>query len=337
MSLFAPLLGFIWKSASDFGLDAEALLREVGIDPALRLDINARITEQQFDDLLWTARRKANDDAFIFHLIGCLHPSYLGALGFAWLTSATLRKAFQRAERYNRLVTTKTVVELEDAGDELIVHFRPLVTQFHDLALRERVRLVAPVQLCRLSYGKSFTPQRVSFTHSPPANIHDYYEFFRCELLFDQSETCLAVSSEVADEPLTGFNPQMVQQFDQMMIEYLARHDRDDIVGRTRAAILEELPSGTATLENTARKLLLSPRTLTRKLQGQGTAFKGLLASTRRELAEKYILDQSLTLTEISFLLGFSEVSSFSRAYRGWAGLSPSAHRSQLFETGDSP
>lgn len=332
MSLFAPVLGFIWKSAQDFGLNAEALLIEAGIDPAARLDINARITEQQFDTLVWLARKKSCDDAFIFHLMERMHPSYLGALGYAWLTSSTLRRAFERAQRYYRLVTTKTVVELEDRDDEMYVHFRPLTEEFHDLALRERVRLVPAVQLCRMTYGQDFTPRRVLFTHSPPDDSHYYYEFFRCKLLFDQEETCLVIAADVADEPLTGFNPQMVREFDHMMADYLARHDRDDIVSRTRAVLLEELPSGDATLEKTAESLLLSPRTLTRKLQDRGESFKGLLSAIRRELAEKYILDQSLTLTEISYLLGFSEASSFSRAYRNWNGVSPSAHRDRLLK-----
>jgi AraC-like DNA-binding protein len=75
----------------------------------------------------------------------------------------------------------------------------------------------------------------------------------------------------------------------------------------------------------------MSSRTLTRKLRERGETFKELLAGIRRELAEKYIMDNSLTLTEISYLLGFSENSSFSRAYRGWTGMSPSAHRGELF------
>ncbi len=76
--------------------------------------------------------------------------------------------------------------------------------------------------------------------------------------------------------------------------------------------------------------LALSPRTLARRLREEGESFKSLLAEIRRELGEKYILDKSKSLTEISFLLGFSEASSFSRAYRGWTGQSPSDHRSEL-------
>jgi AraC-like DNA-binding protein len=336
MSLFAPVLAFLWKTASDFGLDAEKLLQEVGIDPALRLDVNARISEQQFDDLVWAAKQQSRDEGFIFHLITRLHPSYLGALGYAWLTSATLRQAFERAQRYYRLVTTRTEVCLDDRDDELFVHFRSTADRYHDPALRERVRLVSPVQMCRLSYGENFAPERVLFSHSAPTGVNYYYEYFRCELLFDQDDTAIVIPARVADEPLSGFNPQIVQQLDQMMADYLAKQDRGDFVGRTRAAILEELPSGNATLETIADRLLMSPRTLTRKLADRGESFKGMLAQIRRDLAEKYILDQSLSLTEISFLLGFSEASSFSRAYRGWTGRSPSTHRSELFEGSDA-
>lgn len=330
MSLFAPVLGFLWKSADAFGLDAESLMREAGIDPNLRMDINARITEQQFDHLAWLARRESHDDAFIFHLIENMHPSYLGALGYAWMTSATLRRAFERAQRYYGLVTTHTRVHLEERGDELAVQFLSHNDGVHDLALRERIRLVAPVQLCRMSYGATFKPLRCHFSHPAPADIRAYEEYFRCELRFDQPDARLVIAREVADEALAGFNPEIVRELDRMIVDYLARLDRNDILSRTRAAIIQELPSGQASLERTATMLALSPRTLARRLADEGESFKSLLAEVRRELGEKYILDTSLSLTEISFLLGFSEASSFSRAFRNWTGQSPSAHRSAL-------
>ena len=70
-----------------------------------------------------------------------------------------------------------------------------------------------------------------------------------------------------------------------------------------------------------------SPRTLRRRLKDEELTFKGLVADIRRDLGEKYVQDRSLSLTEISFLLGFSDMSSFSRAYKGWTGHSPSAAR----------
>jgi AraC-like DNA-binding protein len=183
-----------------------------------------------------------------------------------------------------------------------------------------------------MTYGDSFCPSRILFQHSEPANVHAYYEYFRCELAFDADVTKLVMPVSVADEPLPGFNPQIVQQMDQMIIDYLAKLDRNDVLGRARAAILKLLPSGEVSLESVANALNISARTLTRKLNDEGESFKNLLAKTRRDLSEKYIMDKSLTLTEISFLLGFSEASSFSRAYKSWTGRSPSLHRSAIFE-----
>ena len=312
-------------------MDPEALFRQAGIDPRLRLDVTARVSEQEFDDLVCLARKASGDDSFSFRIVHNIHPSYMGALGFAWMTSATLRKAFGRLSRYCHLLTSKLDIVLSDDDDCLIVTFEPRNTPSHDPALRERLRLTGAVQMCRMVAGESFTPRYVHFRQETPANAALYYAFFRCEQHFDQAHTRLVLSARQADAPLPGFNAQIVQQFDHMAVDYLAKLDRKDLMGRVHAVVLEQLPSGDVTLESVAEQLAMSSRTLTRKLRERGHTFKEFLAGIRRELAEKYIMDNSLTLTEISYLLGFSENSSFSRAYRGWTGMSPSAHRGELF------
>ena len=335
MSIFAPALSYCWKSADELGMDPDALFRQAGIDPRLRLDTTARISAQQFDDIVCLARETSRDDSFAFKVVRNIHPSYMGALGFAWMTSATVRDAFERLSRYYRLLTSEVQVAVAAADGSLEVVFDATAAQSRDPALRERLRLAGAVWLCRMIAGGSFTPKTVEFQQDAPANAGDYYEFFRCEQRFGQERTALVIAAAEADEALPGFNAQLLQQFDHMAISYLAELDRSDLLGRVRATVLEQLPSGEATLEAVADRLAMSSRTLTRKLRERGHNFKDLLAGIRRELAEKYIMDTSLTLTEISYLLGFSENSSFSRAYRGWTGMSPSAHRGELFADHD--
>jgi AraC-like DNA-binding protein len=79
-----------------------------------------------------------------------------------------------------------------------------------------------------------------------------------------------------------------------------------------------------------AGDLHMSTRKLHRKLAAEDTSFRALLLEIRTELAKQYLNDTSLTLTEISFMLGFSEISSFSRAYKRWTGKSPSVARQSL-------
>jgi len=336
MSLYAPSLNYLWKVVANFGLDPKPLFERVGIDTSLRLDVSARVSAQQVDEIVWHAKQLSHDDAFAFKLAAQFHPSYLGALGYAWMTSATLRKAFERLSRYTALVYDELRIALLDQEGEFRVVIDSDESGLHDPALRERAKMAIAVQLCRMVYGEQFNPTRISFRHPVAANAHAYYEFFRCRLDFDAGNTELAMPAAVADEELSGFNPQLVHKFDELIIDYLRQRDRSDIVGRVRGAIFEELPSGEASLEKTASMLNMSGRTLARKLADEGQSFTGLLNEVRRELAEKYIRDRSLTLTEISFLLGFSEMSSFSRAYKGWNGASPSAHREALLSLSDA-
>lgn len=115
-----------------------------------------------------------------------------------------------------------------------------------------------------------------------------------------------------------------------MIIDYLSDLDKDDIIGRTRAEIIRQLPSGGVSLETVSSALNAAQRLLTRKLQEKNETFRNSLATTRRNFSEKYVLDKNLSLTEVSLVLGFSETSSFSRSYKTWTGQSPSAHREAI-------
>ena len=328
MAILAPALTYLWEGAKDFGLDPVELFKEAGIDPGLRLDVNARVSAKQYDRLIWTERQKSNDDAFAFHLVDHLHPSYLGAMGYAWMTSANLRKGFKRMSRYGRLLADDVIIRLDDHGESLHVLLESGAADVLDSDLREQLRFANAVKLCRMNCGESFKPARILFRQSAPANPAAYYSFFRCELQFDSDASVMVIDSADADRPLPGFNAQLANLLEQQIIDYLARLDKQDIVGRTKSVIFEDLPSGNVLVEDVATKLNLSVRTLRRKLKEEETSFKELLTQTRRELGERYIHDKSLSLTEIAFLLGFSDSSSFSRAYRTWTGQSPSEQRS---------
>ena len=120
---------------------------------------------------------------------------------------------------------------------------------------------------------------------------------------------------------------QLAQMNDHIAVKYLAHLNKNDIVNQVKTCILDEIAEGNATELEAANALHTTKRNLHRKLQAQGTSFKQLLTETRQELAEQYINDSTLTLTEISFLLGFSEASSFTRSYKRWTGLPPSEAR----------
>ena len=329
MAVFAPALSFLWEGAGKFGLDPEELFAEAGIDPQLRLDVNARVSAEQYDRLISAEYNRSGDDAFAFHVVESLHPSYMGALGYATMTCASLRKAFELLHRYFRLLADDLSVDLEEQDKEMHVVLSPGMATERDPEVRERLRLANAVQLCRLISGPSFRPARVWFRQPQPPRPAACYEFFRCELQFGKEKSVMVIDSAAAERALPGYNAQLETLLEKQIVEYLARLDQPDIVSRTRSVIFDLLPTGQATIEAAAARLHTSVRTLRRKLSEQGTSFKELLSRTRKDLGERYIADKNLSLTEIAFLLGFSDSSSFSRAYRSWTGRSPTAYRAE--------
>ncbi|WP_457675528.1 helix-turn-helix transcriptional regulator, partial [Thiolapillus sp.] len=153
------------------------------------------------------------------------------------------------------------------------------------------------------------------------------YGLFQCPVEFDAPVTTFDLGTEEADRPRSSSHAQLSLVHDQLMREYLNNLDKDNIVERVKAAIVDQLPSGHISDALIARTLFMTERTLQRRLQAEGTTFKSLLTEVRQELADQYIRDSRLTLQEISFLLGFAELSSFSRAFKRWNGLSPRNYR----------
>jgi AraC-like DNA-binding protein len=181
--------------------------------------------------------------------------------------------------------------------------------------------------MCRLIYGDKFRLQAVNFEHDKPRDMKPYFEFFGCQINFNQEQNQLLIPLALADEVLAGANPELALLNDQVVTRRLALLDRSDIVARVQATLMEQLPSGQTSDASVAESLHMSVRTMHRKLTEVDKNFRTLLVEMRRSLAEQYILDNSLTLTEISLLLGFSEPSSFSRAFKNWTGKAPSEAR----------
>ncbi len=150
-----------------------------------------------------------------------------------------------------------------------------------------------------------------------PCNLRKFVEL--CETM-----------NAAGDRPLPAPNRELAPANDQILAAFLAKLQGDDLVTRVKKAIANELPSGSPSEEFIAKAVYMSPRSLRRLLSSASTTYSQLLDAVRRELAEQYLANSAESLTEIAFLLGFSELSAFSRAFARWTGQSPSAFREAL-------
>ena len=325
-TVFAPALGLVWNCLESQGIDPDPLYRELRIDPDVMDSPDRRVPYKTMDLLRAKAVALSGDPCFGLK-IGCgWHPSHHGALGYAWLASSTLRNALQRLSRYVYVISNAGFIDLEENNEGLSITFN-VKERSIDNAAAEDVILAQLITMCRANFGEEFNPDSVSFTYSKPACSGSHYALFRCPVEFGAPNLRLTLSLEAVNKRLKTSNPELANLHDQFMIKYLAHQDGASVTQRVQSTIMKLLPSGNVSDAVVANELYTSGRTLQRQLKEEGTTFKTILNEVRKELTEKYIYDESLSLSEISFLLGFSEISSFSRAFKRWTGYPPSAYR----------
>jgi AraC-like DNA-binding protein len=326
MSVFAPTLIILWRTIESYGIDPAPLFEAEDIQVKLPIDPGTRVPYEKIDRIRSEAVKLCGDEAFGIKSASNYLTSQLGALGYAWQVSLTLRKACLRLERFIRVVNDKAVIRVEDIDGNMQVTLS-LNVPSECAPVRDDSALAVITRMCRLVSGDHFRLQAVNFKRSEPADIKPYFEYFGCQLNFDQAENQLLIPLSLADELLAGANPELAVLNDQVVTRRLALIDRNDIVARVRAEIMDQMPDGNISDDSVAYALHMSVRTMHRKLVEVENNFRTLLVEMRRSLAEQYIHNNSLTLTEISLLLGFSEPSSFSRAFKNWTGKAPSEVR----------
>lgn len=330
MSLLASLARPLWRLLNDQNIDARALFTQAGLDPDLIEEPRARFPHGNLR-AAWQEAAQALGRPHIGLMTGqYLRVMDLNALGATFLSSANLRDAAHRLIRYEQVLNTQLSFHVEEQDDLFHLVSELKGSNESGVAVNEDGRHAALMNLIGRALDKDTAPVEVGFTYPEPRDLADHYSVFRCKLSFEEPAPRLTFRAADAHKPFTGANREFAQRTDVFLDEMLSELNADDLVGRVKKVIIDALPSGAPTEEDVARYVFVSSRTLQRRLAEQGTNFRKLLLEVRRELAERYISDKNMPLAEISYMLGFADSSSFSRAFKRWTGDPPAVFRQKL-------
>ncbi|HKJ16090.1 MAG TPA: AraC family transcriptional regulator [Xanthomonadales bacterium] len=324
--IFAPSAANLWAVIESYGVDPEPFFRNEGIELKLPIDAELRIPYQSVDAIRALAAAEVGDEAFGLKAGRFVHPSHLGALGYAWLASATLRIALQRLQRFVRILNARARLIMEERNDEVQIGI-DVDLPSKNLVVRDDLACSVLATMIRYNLGPDFYPSFVTLKRDRPSDTKPWDTFYGCPVVFGADANTLTVPSAILDKVLPSANPGLAQLNEDIVVRYLERLDQADLPGRVRKEIVRHLPSDDFSQAVVAESLNMTPRTMRRWLRSHGTSFKSLVTEVRQELANKFVADDNISVTEMSFMLGFSEVSSFTRAFRNWHGFPPSEAR----------
>jgi AraC-like DNA-binding protein len=329
LTSFAPVTGLMWKYLKHCNIDPLPIYKKAGIDPELRFNPQARVDIECIEQLWIEASKVIDDPTFGIKMVEFWHPSMLGAVGYAWFVSLTLRQAMERMSRYIHAITQGMDISVEDtpAGLKISVYATARVSvqpQQHTLVV------AVLMHMCRYNFGDELVPTEVKIARAKPDDISDITNFFRCDVSFDVEVDSLTIARADADKELSSANKQLALMHDEVLMRYLVEIEKGDIVQQVKSIILENLPDGNVTDRLVAGELNLSERSMQRRLKEHKTTFRSLLDTVREMVAKQYIENPRNRMSDIAFLIGFSEQSAFSRAFKKWTGKSPVEYRKLL-------
>lgn len=327
------------------GIDADALLREVGLDLHTRPDPMSRQSASQGLAFWQLAMRAVDDELLGVDVAMESVPMTLNALGYAFMASEDLGQMYTRVARYAHVVTdaceitfqveSSGVGRLAISGDQRLlagVDARTAWSLF-DYAM------VSVVRGSRLLFGRDFAPLEVRLQRPRPLAPDRYEKLLGCQPVYNCEDNAVLVDAASLKRPLAFANHEVARASEEAVERHHAQHhtrwqlqqgrDAGGLSNQLAALLRDLLPSGEPKQKEVCERLGLSARSFQRRLAEEQTTFRDVLNATRHHLALAHLREGQHSVSEVAFLLGFAEVSAFTRAFKRWTGSSPRAWRNQ--------
>jgi AraC-like DNA-binding protein len=322
-------------AAARRGLPPLPLFEAVGLDPEAAPDPDRHILAAHYVELWDRVSKLVGEPTFAARTGMEFQLEALEGFGFLAMSCATLAQAYERTKAYRSLYNIGARWDLEEAGPRTMrMRWEPwqlrdapeagrrAVNEYQVGEMLTSVRaLVAQPQL---------TPTRLCLRHRvvEPESLAPVYGIVpECGADFDGFE----VPRELLERPLAFSNPALRAYFERQCSEAAERFEADAaLTGKVRREIIAGMNGQLPTMQGVARALGLSVRSLHRALDTEGTKFNAIVDDVRREFSERYLSRKSLNLSEVSYLVGFSDTSAFFKAFKRWTGKKPGEWRAAL-------
>lgn len=318
---------FIPVARQLYSVDPLAVLRAADIAPEQLAQPGFRLSLYRTFRLLKIAEDMTGDPLVGLRLGQHVQPKSYEVLGYALMSRGNLQQAIEQLIRFDALIWDVGGTRFFRDGDNAVLELNPLYVPWVPPQAFE-LAISGQVAFGRWITGFDGAPRAVSFRHERRADLAVYEAVFGCDVQFNAPRNAVIFPQDYLQMPLRYADPALAQIMigtgQRLMENY---RQETNIANEARAQICELLPLGQQDLDSVAQKLDLSPHQFSRRLQGSGYRFPDLVDEVRQDLARHYLEQPDLALTDIAFLLGFSEQSAFTRAFKRWTGQAPVHYR----------
>ena len=293
---------------------------------------NGRMPMLDWWNILEQIQLVLNEPALGVRIGAMVQPQDSGVMGYMVMYCNTVADALLHFQRYQGLIHNYSEVQIEGRGDSIRLSWD--IDQGESTQLSDEVFMSGLVTFIQTVTDRlDLKPVAVNFNHAVEFDVSVYEALFGCTVCFEQPLVSIEFPLSAMSVAINSCNSYLLSLLENQAAALVDEHSGDDFVDNLRQVLMEGIAQGKPTLNFVAKRLNVSTRTLHRRLEVKQLNFQTVLQQTRKKLAMHYLSDLSLSLAEVSFLLGYSEQSAFNRAFRGWFDLTPKKAREQRFRS----
>jgi AraC-like DNA-binding protein len=306
---------------ASLGYEPTELLTAINLTEQDVSEPDARVSCMVYETLVRAARQRRFIPNIALHLAMAVPIGAYPLLDYLVLTCDDVGAATRQLARYFQLIESPISYDVQEDDDPVRVVMNgsnPFGAEYSATLLVRHLRAEAE--------GLA-TAECVSFTHRPD-DVEEFSRVLGCRVDAPASWTGVAFDRRNWNRPLRRRDPVLRRVLERHADEILSHHQATDgFIADVRRALASHITRGDVRVGSVARRLMTSPRTLQRRLAGEGVTFQALVEDSRKEAAAQYMSDNTMSICEIAYLLGYSEPAPFHRAFKRWYGVTPDVFR----------
>lgn len=305
------------------GADVDHIFYKSGINTQLLESPTLSLQLPTYCKVLEYASMQSGCDNFGLLYGQQFQPKSLGLIGYIALCSPTLEYALKNMVNHFHLHQKDTLTRLVELTDCWRLDYQ--IQHGAILSRRQDAELTLGMfmNIIRSVLGSHYSPREIHFEHTRPLFCQEHSKVFNSPVFFDQPYNSILISKADTHIQMPSSDPMLLTVMQNTLHLLNTTSAKQDLIDQVRSSIQLALTQGEPCLDYISHDLNLSSTCLTRRLKNMGTTFSSLVDLVRSELAEHYMKQGHISISEMALLLGYSEVSAFSRAFKRWFGITP--------------
>lgn len=326
-TVLATVMVGLEESIRNQGGDAEQIFKTSGLTRELANKPNQPISLESYCAAIDEAAKQTGNSNFGLWFGKNYSVEAFGLVGYLCLSSATLRDALFNLVQYFPIHQMNSIITLQEKN-----HLWHLEYDINDVNIQCRrhdaeLTIALFLNIMRHALGEEWSPKMVHFEHECPKFYQDHLHLLKSEVTFSQKSNAIIFSDDVLDQPMPHGNDillnVMKNSLESIQATSFPAKPENSLLVKIKHTLKAQLPYYNVSLEHISQELNMTSWTLQRRLSDQGLNFKHILEQTRKEIATHYLSQAQMNISELAALLGYTEVSAFSRAFQRWYNTSP--------------